>query len=93
MELPPPFDPTVLAHPDPEATLSGPPAPWDFMPAPSRRDGPPWWMTEMIAAEPALSGRVLRRLGVVRRSSGVPGELWLLKSTFACSGSRSLTWR
>lgn len=73
MELPPPFDPTVLAHPDPEAILSGPPAPWDWLPAPSRRDGPPWWMTEMIAAEPALAGRVLRRLGVVRRSSGVPG--------------------
>ena len=73
MELPPPFDPTVLAHPDPEATLSGPPAPWGFLPAPAHRDGPPWWMTEMIAAEPALSGRVLRRLGVVRRSSGVPG--------------------
>ena len=73
MELPPPFDPTVLAHPDPEAILSGPPVPWDSLPAPSRRDGPPWWMTEMIAAEPALAGRVLRRLGVVRRSSGVPG--------------------
>jgi fructoselysine-6-P-deglycase FrlB-like protein len=73
MELPPPFDPTVLAHPDPEATLSGPPAPWTTLPAPAHRDGPPWWMTEMIAAEPALSGRVLRRLGVVRRSSGVPG--------------------
>ena len=27
----------------------------------------------MIAAEPALAGRVLRRLGVVRRSSGAPG--------------------
>jgi glucosamine--fructose-6-phosphate aminotransferase (isomerizing) len=73
MDLPPPFDPTTLAHADPEATLSGPPAPWGFLPAPSHRDGPPWWMTEMIAAEPALAGRVLRRLGVVRRSSGVPG--------------------
>ena len=73
MDLPPPFDPTILAHPDPEAILSGPPAPWAFVPAPSFRDGPPWWMTEMIAAEPALAGRVLRRLGVVRRSSGVPG--------------------
>jgi fructoselysine-6-P-deglycase FrlB-like protein len=30
-------------------------------------------MTEMIAAEPALSGRILRRLGVLRRSSGAPG--------------------
>ncbi len=73
METPPPFDPSVTGHPDPEAMLSGPPEPWDALPQPSRRDGPPWWMTEMIAAEPALAGRVLRRLGVVRRSSGVPG--------------------
>ena len=73
METPPPFDPSVTAHPDPEATLPGPPEPWDFLPQPSRRDGPPWWMTEMIAAEPALSGRILRRLGVLRRSSGAPG--------------------
>ena len=73
MDLPPPFDPSVVAHPDPEATLSGPPVPWAFLPAPARRDGPPWWMTEMIEAEPALSGRLLRRLGIVRRSSGVPG--------------------
>ena len=63
METPPPFDPSVTAHPDPEATLSGPPEPWDFLPQPVPRDGPPWWMTEMIAAEPALAGRVLRRLG------------------------------
>jgi len=62
-----------MAHPDPEATLPGPPEPWGFLPQPSRRHGPPWWMTEMIAAEPALSGRVLRRLGVLRRSSGAPG--------------------
>ncbi len=73
METPPPFDPSVTGHPDPEAVLSGPPDPWAYLPQPSRRDGPPWWMTEMIAAEPALAGRVLRRLGVVRRSSGVPG--------------------
>jgi glucosamine--fructose-6-phosphate aminotransferase (isomerizing) len=73
MEMPPHFDPSVTSHPDPEADLSGPPEPWDFLPQPIARGGPPWWMTEMIAAEPALAGRVLRRLGVVRRSSGVPG--------------------
>jgi fructoselysine-6-P-deglycase FrlB-like protein len=73
METPPPFDPSVTSHPDPEALLSGPPEPWDALPAPITRDGPPWWMTEMIAAEPALAGRVLRRLGVLRRSSGAPG--------------------
>jgi len=73
METPPPFDPSVTSHPDPEAVLSGPPEPWDYLPAPVTRHGPPWWMTEMIAAEPALVGRVLRRMGVVRRSSGAPG--------------------
>ncbi|MFH1474237.1 MAG: hypothetical protein ABIG85_00080, partial [Chloroflexota bacterium] len=73
MEMPPPFDPSVTTRPDPESTLSGPPEPWDYLPSPIPRDGPPWWMTEMIAAEPALAGRVLRRLGVARRSSGVPG--------------------
>lgn len=73
MDTPPPFDPTVTSHPDPEGLLSGPPDPWATLPQPSRRDGPPWWMTEMIAAEPALSGRVLRRLGVARRASGAPG--------------------
>ncbi len=73
MHMPPPFDPAITSHPDPEAMLSGPPEPWDVMPVPVTREGPPWWMTEMMAAEPALSGRVLRRLGVVRRSSGAPG--------------------
>jgi fructoselysine-6-P-deglycase FrlB-like protein len=73
METPPPFDPNVTSHPDPDATLSGPPEPWAAMPMPRLRSGPPWWMTEMIAAEPALAGRVLRRLGVVRRASGAPG--------------------
>lgn len=29
---------------------------------PSRRDGPPWHMTEMIEAEPALAARLLARL-------------------------------
>ncbi len=73
METPPPFDPLITSHPDPEAVLSGPPDPWNHLPQPLRRNGPPWWMTEMIAAEPALAGRVLRRMGVLLRSSGTPG--------------------
>lgn len=73
METPPPFDPLATSHPDPDAPLSGPPEPWAPMPAPTTREGPPWWMTEMIAAEPGLSGRILRRLGVARRASGAPG--------------------
>ncbi len=73
MDTPPPFDPAVTSHPNPDATLSGPPEPWDSLPQPSPRRGPPWWMTEMIEAEPALAGRLLQRMGVVRRSSGAPG--------------------
>ncbi|MGH2407855.1 MAG: SIS domain-containing protein [Candidatus Limnocylindrales bacterium] len=48
---------------DPEAPLPGPPAPWQSSAMPVQRAGPPWLMTDMIAAEPALAGRLLRRLG------------------------------
>ncbi|HEX2626178.1 MAG TPA: SIS domain-containing protein [Candidatus Limnocylindrales bacterium] len=47
---------------DPNAPLPGPPDPWAETEMPSRRDGPPWHMTEMIEAEPALSQRILDRL-------------------------------
>jgi len=47
---------------DPTAPLAGPPDPWDYAPTPSLRSGPPFHMTEMIAAEPALARRVLDRL-------------------------------
>ncbi len=47
---------------DPEATLPAPPAPWAPMPMPSLRSGPPYHMTDMIAAEPALARRLLARL-------------------------------
>ena len=72
MQQPPPFDPAITRS-DPDAVLTGAPVPWDFLPAPTTRKGPPFWMTEMIAAEPALAGRILRRLGVVLRSSAAPG--------------------
>lgn len=72
MEPPAPFDPRITSHPDPEAPLPGAPDPWAFLPQPFRRHGPPWWMTEMIAAEPALAGRVLRRLGARLVSAGAP---------------------
>jgi glutamine---fructose-6-phosphate transaminase (isomerizing) len=48
---------------DPNAPLSGPPEPWAETDMPSPRDGPPWHMTEMIEAEPALADRLLGRLG------------------------------
>ncbi len=47
---------------DPDATLEAAPDPWDYLPMPALRAGPPWAMTEMIAAEPALAARIARRL-------------------------------
>jgi glutamine---fructose-6-phosphate transaminase (isomerizing) len=47
---------------DPASPLTGAPDPWASSTAPARRDGPPYAMTEMIAAEPALAERLVRRL-------------------------------
>jgi glutamine---fructose-6-phosphate transaminase (isomerizing) len=46
---------------DPNAPLPGPPDPWASTDTPSRRLGPPYHMTDMIAAEPALAERILAR--------------------------------
>ena len=40
----------------PAAPLPGPPDPWASTGTPSPRSGPPYHMTDMIAAEPALAG-------------------------------------
>jgi fructoselysine-6-P-deglycase FrlB-like protein len=47
---------------DPAAALPAAPDPWTGSSMPTRRDGPPFHMTEMIAAEPALAARILSRL-------------------------------
>ncbi len=47
---------------DPDAPLPGPPEPWAGSSMPTWRDAPPYVMTEMIAAEPALAERIARRL-------------------------------
>jgi glucosamine--fructose-6-phosphate aminotransferase (isomerizing) len=47
---------------DPTAPLPAPPEPWAGSTMPSRRDGPPYHMTDMIAAEPYLAERLLTRL-------------------------------
>lgn len=47
---------------DASAPLPPPPDPWQPSTAPSARSGPPFHMTEMIAAEPAVAGRLLARL-------------------------------
>jgi hypothetical protein len=40
---------------DPQAPLPGAPDPWAGSEMPALRDGPPYAMTEMIAAAPALA--------------------------------------
>src|SRR5829696_6564722 len=52
----------ALAPFDPDAALSAAPDPWDYLPMPEVRDGPPWAMAEMIAAEPGLVGRIVERV-------------------------------
>lgn len=47
---------------DPEAPLPGPPEPWAGSTMPEPRGTPPFRMSEMIDAEPALAERLLRRL-------------------------------
>jgi glucosamine--fructose-6-phosphate aminotransferase (isomerizing) len=46
---------------DPNAPLPGPPDPWRSTSQPSRRESPPFHMTDMIEAEPALAARILAR--------------------------------
>jgi fructoselysine-6-P-deglycase FrlB-like protein len=57
---------------DPDAPLPGPPEPWATTETPTHRDGPPYHMTDMIAAEPAHAGRLLRALAP---ASGTAAEL------------------
>ena len=47
---------------DADAPLPGAPDPWGSLPMPARRDGPPWAMAEMIAAQPALAARIVARV-------------------------------
>src|SRR3954447_308658 len=47
---------------DPTAPLPAPPEPWTGSSMPSPRSGPPYHMTDMIAAEPHLAARLLARL-------------------------------
>jgi fructoselysine-6-P-deglycase FrlB-like protein len=47
---------------DPDAPLPGSPDPWAGSEMPSPRSAPPYHMSEMILAEPALAERILGRL-------------------------------
>ena len=55
-------DPSLGRPFDPAAPLPGAPDPWVGSSMPAVRDAPPYAMTEMIAAEPALAERLLTRL-------------------------------
>src|SRR5690349_24848339 len=52
----------ALAPFDVAAPLTGAPDPWDYLPMPEVRPSPPWAMAEMIAAEPAVVGRIIERV-------------------------------
>ena len=70
---------------DPQAPLAAAPDPWRASGQPSPRVGPPYHMTEMIAAEPALAGRILERLA---DSSGPAGRLAGAVGQAASAGDR-----
>src|SRR3954454_2234310 len=63
---------------DPRAPLAAASDPWDELPTPSVRSGPPFHMTDMIAAEPFLAERLLARLddpqGPAGRLAGSVGQ-------------------
>jgi glutamine---fructose-6-phosphate transaminase (isomerizing) len=81
-----PYD-RIMAEFDPEAPLPGAPDPWAGSEMPERRDGPPYAMTEMIAAEPALAERLVRRLGL----DPVLGQLAVVLSGAAAQGRPVVT--
>src|SRR5262245_59992201 len=59
---------------DPSAPLASAPEPWASTSQPSLRDGPPYHMTEMIAAEPAIAARILERLADPMGAAGQIGR-------------------
>ena len=54
------------------APLPGPPDPWASTRTPSLRSGPPYHMTDMIEAEPALARRILARHAATAGPAGAP---------------------
>jgi fructoselysine-6-P-deglycase FrlB-like protein len=60
---------------DPEATLAGPPEPWASTSMPEIRSGPPFLMTQAIAAEPALAARIVERLGRGSRADDLARQM------------------
>jgi glutamine---fructose-6-phosphate transaminase (isomerizing) len=73
---------------DPNAPLPGAPQPWAASSMPALRDGPPYAMTEMIAAEPALAERLARQLAGDPAVRGLVGDI---RVTAAANGPIVLT--
>ena len=61
----------------PDEPLAGPPDPWQGADQPVDRGRPPWFMTEMIAAEPAFAARCLSRLAADGSAARLAAELRL----------------
>jgi glucosamine--fructose-6-phosphate aminotransferase (isomerizing) len=59
----------------PDEPLAGPPDPWQGADQPVDRGRPPWFMTEMIAAEPAFAARCLSRLVADGSAARLAAEL------------------
>ena len=74
---------------DPRAPLPAPPDPWVSSTTPSPRDGPPYHMTDMIAAEPHLARRLLGRL--LGPGSPAAALADAVRETAAAGGSIVLT--
>jgi fructoselysine-6-P-deglycase FrlB-like protein len=71
---------------DANAPLPPAPDPWAGSEMPSHRDGPPFHMTEMIEAEPAMAARILRKL--VAPGSGAARAATAVRET--ASAGRSI---
>jgi glutamine---fructose-6-phosphate transaminase (isomerizing) len=63
---------------DPQLPLDPAPEPWADLPTPATRSGPPFHMTDMIAAEPFLASRLMERFsdpqGPAGRLAGAIGQ-------------------
>jgi glucosamine--fructose-6-phosphate aminotransferase (isomerizing) len=70
----PPVAPSPVPF-NPDRPLPGPPEPWHWAETPVDRGGPPFFMTEMIAAEPAFAQRCLARLAADGSAARLAGEL------------------
>jgi glucosamine--fructose-6-phosphate aminotransferase (isomerizing) len=65
----------ALAPFDAHTPLAGAPEPWDYLPMPEVRDGPPWAMAEMIAAEPGVVRRIVERIAADGSAAALAGAL------------------